>query len=58
MERLTTLSDNELVYQYTVEDPTVYRTDHRMSKVRATALADVLKGERVSDMRQASDQPH
>jgi hypothetical protein len=73
IERLTRLSDKELLYQYTVEDPTiytapwlaeysVYRTDQRMFESSCHegnyALANVLKGGRAGDRRRAADQPH
>ncbi|MBK8838613.1 MAG: hypothetical protein IPO30_07960 [Hyphomonadaceae bacterium] len=64
IERLTRLSDNELLYQYTVEDPAIYtapwsaeyslyRTDQRMFESSCHegnyALSNILKGGRVAD---------
>ena len=70
IERFTRLSDNELLYQYTVEDPAIYtapwqaeyslyRTDQRMFESSCHegnySLANVLKGGRAVDRRQLSD---
>lgn len=64
IERYTRLSDNELLYQYTVEDPAIYtapwyaeyslyRTDQRMFESSCHegnyALSNILKGGRVAD---------
>jgi len=72
IERFTRLSDSELLYQYTVEDPaiytapwmaeySIYRTDQRMFESSCHegnyALANVLKGGRVADDRKAGGQP-
>ena len=66
IERLTRVSDNELLYQYTVEDPAIYtapwsaeyslyRTDQRMFESSCHegnySLANVLKGGRAADKR-------
>jgi hypothetical protein len=71
IERLTRVSENELLYQYTVEDPaiytapwlaeySVYRTDQRMFESSCHegnyALANVLKGGRAADRRRVGDQ--
>jgi len=71
IERYTRLSDNELLYQYTVEDPAIYtapwyaeyslyRTDQRMFESSCHegnySLANILKGGRVADMRLAEAQ--
>jgi len=70
IERLTRLSDDELLYQYTVEDPAIYtapwqaeyslyRTDQRMFESSCHegnySLANVLKGGRAADMRQPDE---
>lgn len=71
VERLTRLSDNELLYQYTVEDPAIYtapwsaeyslyRTDQRMFESSCHegnySLSNILKGGRVADMRLLNEQ--
>lgn len=69
IERYTRLSENELLYQYTVEDPTtytapwlaeysLYRTDQRMFEHACHegnySLPNILMAERVKDAREAS----
>lgn len=71
IERYTRLSENELLYQYTVEDPAIYtapwsaeyslyRTDQRMFESSCHegnyALKNILQGGRVADMRLAEAQ--
>jgi hypothetical protein len=71
-ERFTRLSDKELLYQYTVEDPTaytapwlaeysLYRTDQRMFEHACHegnySLPNILKGERVKEARAAAKAP-
>ena len=71
IERLTRLSNNELLYQYTVVDPAIYtapwsaeyslyRTDQRMFESSCHegnyALTNILQGGRVADMRALSGQ--
>ena len=70
IERFTRLSDDELLYQYTVEDPAIYtapwqaeyslyRTDQRMFESSCHegnySLANVLKGGRAVDRRQSGE---
>jgi hypothetical protein len=68
IERYTRVSDNELLYQYTVEDPStytapwlaeysLYRTDQRMFEHACHegnySLPNILKAERVKNAREA-----
>lgn len=68
IERYTRISDDELLYQFTVEDPSVYtapwlaeysiyRTDQRLYEHACHegnyAMANVLKGQRVADVKAA-----
>ncbi len=72
IERFTRLSDKELLYQYTVEDPTtftapwlaeysLYRTDQRMFEHACHegnySLPNILKAERVKEARAAAKPP-
>jgi hypothetical protein len=72
IERFTRLSDKELLYQYTVEDPTIYtapwlaeyslyRTDQRMFEHACHegnySLPNILKAHRVKDARTAAKPP-
>jgi hypothetical protein len=72
IERFTRLSENELLYQYTIEDPkaysapwlaeySLYRTDQRMFEHACHegnySLPNILKGARVADARQNAKAP-
>ena len=72
IERFTRLSANELLYQYTVEDPkaysqpwlaeySLYRTDQRMFEHACHegnySLPNILRAERVKDARKATPPP-
>lgn len=72
IERFTRLSENELLYQYTVEDPkaysapwlaeySLYRTDQRMFEHACHegnySLPNILKGARVADARREIKTP-
>jgi hypothetical protein len=71
-ERYTRVSDKELLYQYTVEDPTtymapwlaeysLYRTDQRMFEHACHegnySLPNILRAERIKDARNAAKPP-
>jgi hypothetical protein len=73
IERFTRLSENELLYQYTIEDPkaysapwlaeySLYRTDQRMFEHACHegnySLPNILKGARVADARREANTPH
>jgi hypothetical protein len=72
IERFTRLSENELLYQYTIEDPkaysapwlaeySLYRTDQRMFEHACHegnySLPNILKGARVADARRNAKAP-
>jgi hypothetical protein len=71
-ERFTRLSDKELLYQYTVEDPTtytapwlaeysLYRTDQRMFEHACHegnySLPNILRAQRIKEARAAAQPP-
>ena len=73
IERYTRLSENELLYQYTVEDPSIYtapwlaeyslyRTDQRMFEHACHegnyAVSNILQSARVADARAATEPSH
>lgn len=72
IERFTRVSDNELLYQYTVEDPTIYskpwlaeyslyKTSQRMFEHACHegnySLPHILQAQRIADMKRAKPTP-